>query len=101
MLEARHRISKEEQQVAEEMTTKMSDAQGLEMERLAEEEKILQTFEVILTALGVGSFTWGCVVMHARQYEVVTKVRVEGDMAMVHFINLDWADMFRGIGGIT
>ena len=45
--------------MVEEMTTKMSDAQGLEMERLAEEEKILQTLEVILTALGVGSFTWG------------------------------------------
>ena len=47
------------------MTTKLSDAEGLEMDRLAEEE------------------------MERR--EGVTKVRVEGDMAVVQFINLDWA----------
>ena len=27
------------------------------------------------------------------------KVRVEGDMAMVQFINMDWAAKFRGSGG--
>ena len=42
-------------------------------------------------------------VRHGRQYEGRGghQVRVEGDMAMVHFINLDWADMFREIGSIT
>ena len=35
-----------------------------------------------------------------RQYEGVAKVRVEGDMAMVQFMNQNWADsdIFRGDG---
>ena len=37
-------------------------------------------------------------VRHVRQYEGVTKVRVEGDMAMVQFINLDWSEKIRGDG---
>ena len=53
---------------------------------------ILQPCEVILTCLGWGPSN-GAVVRHVRQYEGVTKVRVEGYMAMVQFINLDWVDM--------
>ena len=49
----------------------------------------------MLTGLGWGPSP-GAVVRHVRQYEGVTKVRVEGDMAMVQFINLDWAAKFRG-----
>ena len=52
--------------------------------------------------LGEKSFTWGlglAALRHVRPYEGVTKVRVEGDMAMVQFINMDWATMCRGDGG--
>ena len=98
LLEAGHELSKEDQQVVEEMTNKFSDTEGLEVDRLAEEEMILQPCQVMLTGLGWGPSP-GAVVRHVREYEGVTKVRVEGDIAMVQFINLDWAEKFRGDGG--
>ena len=82
MLEAGHKLSMEEM-----TTTKLSDAEGLEMDRE--------------TGLGWGPSP-GAVVVHVRQYEVVIKVRVDGDMAKVQFIfYMDWADKFRGNGGAT
>ena len=36
----------------------------------------------------VGSFIYEAVLRHVRQYE--------GDMAIVQFINMDWAAKFRG-----
>ena len=68
------------------------------MQRLAKEEMVLQPCQVILTDLGWGPSP-GAVVRHARQYEGVTKVRVEGDMAMVQFINVDWAAAKFGSSG--
>ena len=52
MLEAGHKLSNEEQQMVEEMNTKLSDAEGLEMGRLAEEEMVLQPCQVILLGGG-------------------------------------------------
>jgi hypothetical protein len=36
------------------------------------------------------------VVRHVEQYEGETKVGVQGDMAIVQFINMNWVDKFRG-----
>ena len=52
LLEAGHKLSKAEQQVVEEMTTKLSGAEGLE-------EMVLQPGPVLLTGLGRGP-SWGC-----------------------------------------
>ena len=38
-------------------------------------------------------------VRYVRNYEGVTEVRVDGDMAAVQFRNIGWADKFRGKGG--
>ena len=65
LLEAGHKLSKEEQQVVEEMTTKLSDAEGLEMGRLAEEEMVLQHCQVMLTGLVWGPSP-GAEVRHVR-----------------------------------
>jgi hypothetical protein len=96
LLEAGHKLSKEEQQGVEVMTNKLSDAEGLEMDRLAEEEMVLQPCQVMLTGLGWGPSP-GAVLRHVRQYEGVTNIRVDGDMAMVQFIKMDWAGVMGGI----
>ena len=72
------------------MTTKLSGAEGLE-------EMVLQPAPVMLTGLGWGPL-YGAVVRHVEQYEGETKVRVQvqGDMAIVQFINMDWVAKFRG-----
>ena len=73
--------------------SRQTDAEGLKMNRLAEEEMVLQA---MLTVLRWGPSPWA-VVRHVRQYEGMAKARVEGDIAMVQFINLDWADKFREV----
>ena len=37
-------------------------------------------------------------VRHVEQYEGETKVGVQGDMAIVQFINMDWVAKLRGSG---
>ena len=73
--------------MVEEMTTKLSDGEGLE---------VLQPGPVMLTGQGWGS-SYGAVVRHVEQYE--GEVRVQGDMAIVQLINMDWVAKFRGSGG--
>ena len=65
LMEAGQKFSKEEQQVVEEMSTKLSDAEGLEMGRLAEEEMVLQPCQVMLTGLVWGPSP-GAEVRHVR-----------------------------------
>ena len=72
------------------MTTKLSGAEGLE-------EMVLQPAPVMLTGLGWGPL-YGAVVRHVEQYEGETKVGVQGDMAIVQFINMDWVAKLRGSG---
>ena len=51
--------------MVEEMNTKLSDAEGLEMGRLAEEEMVLQPCQVMLTGLVWGPSP-GAEVRHVR-----------------------------------
>jgi len=96
LLEAGHDLSKQDQLVVEEMTNKLSGVDMLEMEVPTEE--ILEPCQVTLSGLGWGPSP-GDVVRHVRKYEGVIEVRVDGDMAVLQFRNMEWADKFRGEGG--
>jgi len=59
----------------------------------------VQKCQVVLTGLGWGGLAPDLVENHARKYEGVTQVRVEGDTAVVEFMNAELASRFRGHGG--
>merc|ERR1712179_258982 len=59
----------------------------------------LQKCQVVLTGLGWGGLAPDLVENHARKYEGVIQVRVEGDTAVVEFMNAELASRFRGHGG--
>ena len=96
LLEAGHDLSKQDQLVVEEMTHKLSDEDTMEMKIPVEE--IWEPCQLTLAGLGWGPSP-GDVVRHVRNYEGVTEVRVDGDLAVVQFKNIEWADKFRGEGG--
>ena len=92
LLEAGHELSKEEQLVVEEVTAKFNETVNAE-NMLANTEEKQQPCQVIMTGLSWGPNP-GSVVRHARKYEGVTKIRVEGDLAIIEFSNVDVADKF-------
>merc|ERR1719233_988229 len=88
----------EEQLVVEEVTAKFSETDKLENMLSSTEGEKQEPCQVILTGLSWGP-TPGAVVRHARKYEGVTKIEVEGDIAVVQFRNIDVASKFRNLGG--
>merc|ERR1719233_2876512 len=88
----------EEQLVVEEVTAKFSETDKLENMLSSTEGEEQQPCQVILTGLSWGP-TPGAVVRHARKYEGVTKIKVEGDIAVIQFRNVDVASKFRDLGG--
>jgi len=95
LLEAGHELSKEDLLVVEEVTAKYSEVNIVEKKLPTVEKQ--QPCHVILTGLSLGP-TPGAVVRHARDYEGVTKIKIEGDIAEIHFINIEKAEQFRGQG---
>jgi len=94
LLEAGHELSDQEQLVVEEVTAKLSENDKPENMLSNKEEEQQHPCQVILTGLNLSS-TPGAVVGHARKYEGVTKIRVEGDFAVIQFRNIDVASKFR------
>jgi len=95
LLEAGHELSKEDLLVVEEVTAKYSEANIVEKKLPTVEKQ--QPCQVILTGLSWGP-TPGAVVRHVRDYEGVTKIKIDGDIAEIHFINIEMAEQFRGQG---
>jgi len=95
LLEAGHELSKEEQLAVEEVMAKMSDA-GSEKKKMPAVQEV-KPCQVIMT-----DFSWGlspgAVVRHVRDYEGVSQIKVEGDTAIITFMNLEYAHKFRGEG---
>jgi len=94
LLEAEHQLNKKDLLVAEEVTAD-SEANRVEMKlpTVGKQQPCL----VNLSGLSWGPSP-GAVVRHARDYEGVTKIKINGDNAEIHFINIEMAEQFRGQG---
>jgi len=97
LLEAGHELSKVDLLVVEEVTAKYNEVNTVEKKFQLPTVEKQPPCRVILTGLSWGP-TPGAVVRHARDYEGVTKIKIDGDTAEIHFINIEMAEQFRGQG---
>jgi len=95
LLKARRKLDEGDQLMEKEIASKFDKGTKGENE---EDLLSIKPCQVVLTGLGWGGIPPTAVELDANSYEGVTQVKIEGDVAMVHFRSVEQAMKYKGHG---